>query len=289
MAVRRLDSHVHVWDWQLDTYDWMTGAMAAIRRPFTVDHLRPHLHDHSVAGAVLVQTCSSLEETRRFLALADEHREIVGVVGWVDLTDPGVEEVVGRLREGPGGRWLVGVRHQVHDEEDPNWLDRDDVRRGIAALGRHNLVYDVLVRTRELPAAVRLAEDRTDQRFVIDHLAKPPIASGEREPWATYMRRFAGAAHVACKFSGMVTEADWTSWTVPDLKPYADLVLEVFGPGRVLFGSDWPVCTVAASYAEVVHAAEELLADLDGHARDRVRYRTAVETYGLDVGAARLA
>lgn len=284
MAVRRLDSHVHVWDWQLETYDWMTDEMAAIRRPFTIDDLRPHLHDHSVTGAVLVQTCPSLDETRQFLALADEHPEIVGVVGWVDLTDRGVDDVVRELREGPGGRWLVGVRHQVHDEADPNWLDRDDVRRGIAALGRHGLVYDVLVRTRELPAAVRLVEDLTDQRFVIDHIAKPPIASGERGPWATRMRQFAGAPHVACKFSGMVTEADWTSWTVSDLKPYADVVLEVFGPGRVLFGSDWPVCTVAASYPQVVRAADELLADLDDHARDRVSYRTAVETYGLHVG-----
>lgn len=282
-VVRLLDSHIHVWDWQLDSYDWMTEEMAAIRRPFSLANLRPHLQSHAVAGVVLVQTCSAAEETRQFMALAAEQPEIVGVVGWVDLTDPGIEDVVVKLRQEPGGQLLVGIRHQVHDEDDPNWLDRHDVRRGIAAIGRHGLVYDVLVRTRELPAAGRLVEDLTEQRFVIDHLAKPPIAAAEREPWATHMRRIARAPHVYCKLSGMVTEANWDSWSIEELRPYADIIVEGFGPNRILFGSDWPVCTLAASYPEVVDTARSLLAGLDDEERERALFGTAVEVYELEV------
>lgn len=281
-ATRIVDSHVHLWDWQLAGYDWMTDEMAAIRRPFSLADLRPHLQDHDVTGVVLVQTCSSGKETRGYLALASEQPEIVGVVGWLDLTDPSIGDVIAELRQGEGGRHLVGIRHQVHDEDDPNWLDRADVRRGIAAVGQHGLTYDVLVRTRELPAAVRLVEDMTEQRFVIDHIAKPPIVAEQREPWARLMRRIAMNTHVACKLSGLVTEADWASWSIEDLRPYADLVVDAFSPNRILFGSDWPVCTLAASYADVVATARELLADLDEAERDRALFGTAVEVYQLE-------
>lgn len=280
-----LDAHVHVWDWQLEGFDWIDASMEAIRRVFSPQDLRTQLQTHGVAGAVLVQTCASLRETEEFLALAAAHREVVAVVGWVDLTDPAIDEVLAALRGRPGGDRLVGIRHQVHDEPDPAWLDRDDVRRGITALGRAGLVYDVLVRPRELPAAIRLVRDLDDQRFVLDHLAKPPIASGQTEPWTSLLRDLAEPPNITCKLSGLVTEADLDAWTIDDLRPYAQRVIETFGPARILFGSDWPVCTVAASYGQVLDAARELTSQLSDHERARIFHATATEVYGLPVDA----
>src|SRR5206468_6018672 len=168
-------------------------------------------------------------------------------------------ERLAALRAGPGGAKLVGIRHQVHDEADPEWLGRPDVRRGIAAVGKAGLAYDILVRTRELPSALALVRDFPSMRFVVDHLAKPPIASGAIDQWAARLRPLAEYPNVSCKLSGMVTEADWKSWRVDDLAPYASRVLEWFGPDRCVFGSDWPVCLVAGSYAQVIDACRELM------------------------------
>lgn len=278
---RIIDTHVHLWDWQLATYDWISDEMAAIRRPFSLRDLAAHLDSNAVTGVVLVQTCPEPRETREYLALAAEQPIVAGVVGWVDLTDPNVDDVLAELRRGPGGARLVGIRHQVHDEVDPGWLDRTDVRRGIAAVGSHALAYDLLIRPRELPAAIRLVEDLHEQSFVVDHIAKPPIGAGDREHWESRLRRLASHPQVSCKLSGMVTEADWSSWSTGDLRPYADVVLDAFGPDRVLFGSDWPVCTLAATYDEVVGAARTLIESLDEHESERVLFSNAVETYRL--------
>jgi L-fuconolactonase len=167
-----------------------------------------------------------------------------------------VAETLADLRAGTGGRYLVGIRHQVHDEADPEWLVRDDVRRGLGSLQDAALSYDVLVRTRELPAALHTARAFPELRLVVDHIAKPPIASGELEPWAGQLAALARLEHVSCKLSGLVTEADWGRWRPEDLAPYADRVVGWFGEDRLLFGSDWPVCTLAASYDEVVAVAE---------------------------------
>jgi L-fuconolactonase len=243
-----IDAHVHFWDGPLE---WMTDDMALLRRPFGPDDLRPSLAEHGVDAVVVVQASPSLEETRNLLALANALDMIAGVVGWVDLTAPDVGDVLGELRaEGP----LVGVRHQVHDEPDPEWLLRDDVRRGLRAVERADLAYDVLVRPRELPAALEVARAAPGFRLVIDHLAKPPVASGELEPWAARLAPFAELAHVSCKVSGLVTEADWQRWRPADLMPYIERVADWFGDERLLFGSDWPVCLLAASYGDVVDA-----------------------------------
>ena len=175
----------------------------------------------------------------------------------------------------------MGVRHQAHDELDPDWLLRDDVVRGIQAVGRAGLAYDLLVRPRELPAALALARRLPDVRFVVDHIAKPPIASGELEPWAAGMSEFRELEHVACKLSGMVTEADWSTWTSSDLQPYVDHILDVFGPERLLFGSDWPVCLLAATYEQVVNAARQALVGLTDEERTAVFGATAARIYGL--------
>jgi L-fuconolactonase len=276
-----VDAHHHFWDPATADYPWLTDELATIRRAFGPADLAPELEAAGVEATILVQTRSSLDETVEFLATAATTSFVRGVVGWVDLTDPGVTDVIGRLRDAPGGDRLVGIRHQAHDEPDPDWLVRDDVVRGIAAVGSAGIVYDLLVRTREMPAALTLARRLPDVRFVIDHLAKPPIASGALDPWDARMAPFRELEHVSCKVSGMVTEADWSSWTPHDLQPYVDVVLDAFGPDRLLFGSDWPVCLLAASYGEVVAAARATLAGLSEGERAQVFGGTAEAVYGL--------
>ena len=209
-----VDAHHHFWDPGTADYPWLTDELAVIRRPFGPDDLAPELAAAGVEATVLVQTRSSQEETAEFLALAAAHAVHRGVVGWVDLTDPG-RRGCHRRRSAPDPAAIgwSGIRHQVHDEPDPDWLLRDDVVRGIRAVGAAGLAYDLLVRPRELPAALELAERLPDVRFVIDHLAKPPIATGALEPWRQPDRRVRPLEHVACKVSGLVTEADWSSWT----------------------------------------------------------------------------
>lgn len=253
----RIDAHVHVWGpRELEQYTWMTPEMEAIRRPFGLRELEPLLARHALDHAVVVQTCSSLEETRTLLELAAAAPSLAGVVGWVELTRPDLAETLAELRARPDGRYLVGIRHQVHDEADPEWLLRDDVRRGLRAVQDAGLAYDVLVRTRELPAALDTARAFPELRLVIDHSAKPPIASGELQPWADRLASLARLEHVSCKLSGLVTEADWRRWRPEDLVPYVDRLVGWFGEDRLLFGSDWPVCTLAARYEDVVLAAE---------------------------------
>jgi L-fuconolactonase len=276
-----VDAHHHIWDPATADYPWLTDELAVIRRRFTPDDLAPELAATGVEATVLVQTRSSREETAGFLALAAATPFIRGVVGWVDLTDPAVEEAIAALRAGAGGDRLVGIRHQVHDEPDAEWLLRQDVVRGIRAVGAAGLAYDLLLRPRELPAALELARRLPEVRFVIDHLAKPPVASGELEPWRTLIAPFAGLDRVACKVSGMVTEADWDSWTASDLQPYVDHVVEVFGPTRLLFGSDWPVCLLAATYPDVVEAALTTMSGLDVTEQAAVMGGNATRIYGL--------
>ena len=276
-----VDAHHHLWDPASGDDPWLTNAPAAIHRRFGPEDLAPPLVAAGVERTILVQTRSSLEETREFLATAAATPFIAGIVGWVDLADPSVGDTIEELRAGPGGRRLVGIRHQGHDEPDPDWLLRPDVRRGLAAVADAGLAYDLLVRPRELPAALAVAQALPGTRFVVDHLAKPPIANGEFEPWAGLLSAFAPLAHVAVKLSGLVTEADWTAWTVDDLQPYVDHALEVFGPERVLFGSDWPVCLLAASYEVVVDTARTLTVGLSPIERAAVFGGTAERVYRL--------
>ena len=277
-----VDSHQHFWwDPSEVDYPWMTGKMAPIRRTFDPVDLRPALTRTGIDFTVLVQTRSSLEETRAFLDLAERTDFLAGVVGWVDLTDPDVAETLRDLQAGPGGQYLVSIRHQVHDEDDPAWLLRDDVLRGLEAVVGSGLVYDLLVRTRELSTAFEVARQFPDARFVIDHIAKPPIASGAIDAWARGMEPFSRLPNVHCKLSGMGTEAGWEHWTVDDLMPYAQRVLDWFGPDRLMFGSDWPVCLLAASYEEVVGVARQLLQGLPEGVREDIMGTNAIRCYGL--------
>jgi L-fuconolactonase len=257
-----VDSHHHFWDPSRRDYPWMGDELALIRRPFGATELAPLVAAANIDATILVQTISSLDETREFLATAAATDFVAGVVGWVDLTDPAVGDTIAELRGGPGGAYLVGIRHQVHDEPDPVWLLRDDVQRGIERVGEAGLVYDLLVKTRELPAAVDVATSFPDLCFVLDHIAKPRIVAGPRDvEWERGMAPLADCANVYCKLSGMVTEARWTDWTAGDLQPYVSRVLEWFGPERCMFGSDWPVCLLAADYARVVSTMRAIVGE----------------------------
>ncbi len=277
-----VDAHHHFWDPRTADYPWMTADLDPIRRPFGPADLRPLIEATDVQRTVLVQTISSLEETRQFMATAATTDFVAGVVGWVDLTDPGLPRTLDGLRAQADGATLVGIRHQVHDEADPDWLRRDDVGRGLRAVHDAGLAYDVLVRSRELPAALTVARDHPEMRLVIDHLAKPPIASGEIEPWGSLMDPFGELPHVFCKLSGMVTEASWSTWTPDDLAPYVERVMTSFGEDRVMFGSDWPVCTVAASYQQVFGALNLVLGAIAPATRRKIFGENARAFYQLD-------
>ncbi|MEU9913872.1 amidohydrolase family protein [Streptomyces sp. NPDC051001] len=271
-----VDAHHHLWDLSVRDQDWIAED-SPIRRDFTVADLAPEAAAAGVDRTVLVQTVTVAEETPEFLALAAAHDLIAGVVGWTDLTRPDIADELARLRELPGGRYLKGIRHQVQGEPDPEWLLRADVRRGLAAVAAAGLVYDLLVLPHQLPACVEAAAALPQLTFVLDHLGKPPIASGTLEPWAGDLRALAAQPNTVCKLSGMVTEADLAAWTVEDLRPYADVVLDAFGPDRLMFGSDWPVCGLAATYAHVLDAARELVGSPDR----RIFETTATRVYDL--------
>lgn len=276
-----IDAHHHLWDPARAAYPWMTEAMAPIVRRFGVEDLAPLLSAADVNGTIVVQARQDLLESRELLAVAGSTPFILGVVAWLDLTAPDVTETIASLRDGPGGDRLVGIRHQVHDEPDPEWLSRDEVRRGLEAVRSADLAYDLLVRPREFPAALSVVRELPGLRFVIDHLGKPSIRDGTTEPWASGLRPFGDLPNVWCKVSGLVTEADWATWHVDELAPYVDIALATFGPGRLLFGSDWPVCLLAATYGEVVDAAGELCAGLSPTERAAVFGRSAIQAYGL--------
>jgi L-fuconolactonase len=279
-----VDSHHHFWDPTRRDYYWMGEELAVIRRRFGPDDLRPLLAAGGVDRTIVVQTIPSVDETREFLATGAATDFVAGVVGWVDLTDPSVAKTLAELRAATGGNLLVGIRHQVHDEPDASWLLRKDVQRGIEAVGDAGLVYDLLVRTRELPAALAVVRRLPDVSFVIDHIAKPKIAAGADDPeWERAMAPFGERPNVACKLSGMVTEASWTDWSLDDLQPYVRRALSWFGSERCMFGSDWPVCELAATYEEVVDALRATVSDLKPADQQAIFGGNAIRVYGLSV------
>ncbi|GAA4008244.1 amidohydrolase family protein [Streptomyces plumbiresistens] len=272
-----VDAHHHVWDLSVRDQDWIDRG-SPLRRDFTVEDLAPEARAAGVDRTVLVQTVTVPEETPEFLALAAGHDLIAGVVGWTDLTRPDVADELARLRELPGGRYLKGIRHQVQGEPDPEWLLRADVRRGLTAVAEAGLVYDLVVLPHQLPACAKAAAALPQLTFVLDHLGKPPIASGALEPWESDVRSLAAPPNTVCKLSGMVTEAAPGPWTVDDLRPYADTVLDAFGPDRLMFGSDWPVCTTETTYGEVLDLARQLIGAQD---HTQVFETTATRVYDL--------
>jgi L-fuconolactonase len=276
-----VDAHHHAWNLQVRDQDWIRGPeMAVLRRSFSVDDLRPDARRFGVAATVLVQTVTVAAETPEMLALAAADPLVTGVVGWTDLTSAAVGDELARLRSGPGGEFLVGVRHQVQSEPDPDWLRRADVLRGLRAVAEAGLCYDLVVLPHQIAAATHAAAAVPGLTLVLDHAGKPPIASGELTAWAADVRSLARQPNTVCKLSGLVTEA------APGAQPaafaaVADVILSAFGPDRVMFGSDWPVCLLATDYAGVVALARELVAGLADAERNAVFAATAERVYGL--------
>lgn len=259
-----VDAHQHFIFPSRVHYPWLEdAALAPLRRDFTPADLRPLLEECGVQCTIVVQARSSLDETRELLQIAAVTDYVAGVVGWVDLRDPQVGQVLDELRGLPEGSYLVGIRHQVHDEPDPNWLLLPEVERGLATLEQRGLVYDLLLRTRELPAALACVQNFPKLRFVLDHLAKPNIAQGQWDDWLRALEPLAAQPNVWVKLSGLVTETNWKHWKPQDLAPYIHQALELFGPSRCMFGSDWPVCTLAARYDQVKEALEWALGQPD--------------------------
>lgn len=282
----RIDAHHHVWDLTVRDQPWIAGPdMAAIRRSFAIGDLVGDATAAGVTGTVLVQTVADVAETEELLDLARAAPLVRGVVGYVDVAAPDVGDQLDRLLAGRSGEWLVGIRSLVQDEPDPTWLMRGKVLAGLRDVARRGLAFDLLVRPHQLDAAVGAVTEVSEGRFVLDHLAKPGIASGAWEPWASRLAALAEHENVSAKLSGLVTEARWASWSTEDLRPYVDHALATFGPDRLLFGSDWPVCTLAATYGTVVATLEELLVGLSVDERAAVFGGTAAATYHLPLEA----
>ncbi len=275
----RIDAHQHFWDIQRFQYPWMPAGESPLRRNFLPHQLAPILERNNFHGSVVVQANTVLEETHWLLELAEQHEFIRGVVGWVDLTDPRLGATLDGLQR---HRKFKGVRHLVHDEPDVNWLVREDVLRGLSELARRDIPYDLLLRPRHLKLVPRIAERVPSLLMVIDHIAKPPIAAQSLDGWAEDMAAAAKISQVHCKLSGMITEADPRGWKAEHLRPYVKYVLEQFGPERLMFGSDWPVCTLAGTWKEVLAAFTQAAGPQPIEARDRLLGATAARFYRLD-------
>jgi len=274
----KIDAHQHFWRYNEREYGWMGPGMETLKRDHLPCDLAPLLERAGINGTVAVQARQCAEETEFLLGLADEYSLIKGVVGWVDLRSPRVEVQLEQMCYHPK---LRGVRHVVHDEPDERFMMREDFVHGIGRLRRYGLTYDLLLFPKHLPAACELVSRYSEQVFVLDHIAKPFIRDGLAEPWASDIRKLASFENVSCKISGMVTEADWKTWKTEDFRPYMDVVLEAFGAERLMVGSDWPVCTVAGRYEEVMEIAGYYISRLSADEQNAIWADNAVKIYGL--------
>jgi len=256
----------------------MTPEVRPLCRRFGPEDLLPLLEASGIQRTIAVQARSDLDETRELLATAATVPFLVGVVGWVDLTGEDVGDVLDSLISSPNGRFLVGIRHQAEDEEDPDWLLRPSVLRGLAEVAKRGLTYDLLVRPHQLPGTVHVVRSLPDLRFVLDHMAKPPIASGTIEPWAGHINALSQEPNVWCKLSGMVTQAK-VAWSPAQLEPYVDRVLGAFGSLRTIFGSDWPVSTLRGTYAEVLRGTQQALPPLSRSDEENIFGLSALQAY----------
>ncbi|MFJ3403793.1 amidohydrolase family protein [Promicromonospora sp. NPDC090134] len=289
---QKIDAHHHLWVRSRTPQPWIDpGTMGAIDADFTPDDLDQALADQGVTGTVVVQSVPVETETTDLLDLAARTPVVRGVVGWVDLAAPGVADAVARLRAGSGGAHLVGVRSMVQAEHDPGYLDRADLRRGIRTAADAGLALDLVTRHDQLPAVARLVNEVPEVPFVLDHLGKPPLAGddpttgGDLAGWAAAIDAIAAAPNVTAKLSGLVTEASWDHWSADGLRPAVEHALAAFGPGRLMFGSDWPVSLLAARYDQWVDTLTYLLAGLSPAEQDAIWQDTARRAYGLPASA----
>jgi len=274
----KIDSHHHFWRYSKEEYGWINDDMQAIRRSFLPPDLEQEIANVDIDGVVSVQARQTLEETEDLLRWAREHEFIRGVVGWASLVSGSVR---GEIEKFADKEELKGIRHVLQDEADDRYMLRDDFNRGVALLKDFGLVYDILIFERHLPWTLQFVDRHPDQVFVLDHIAKPRIKNGFLSPWQTNIVQLAHRPNVYCKVSGMATEADWSGWTDDQLTPYLDTVFSAFGPKRLMFGSDWPVCLLATPYARWFRLVEKYVARLSDSEQARFWGETAVEAYGL--------
>ncbi len=280
VAAMKIDTHQHFWKYNDRDYVWMTAGMDKLRKDHLPTDLLPFIGAADISATVAVQARQCLEESAWLLQLADEHPFIRAVVGWVDLSSERVVEQLEQLAQHPKFR---GVRHVVHDEPDGGFMLRESFLNGLSQLKRFGLTYDLLLFPRHLPVACDVVRRFPDQLFVVDHIAKPPVRTGEIEPWARDLKRLAGFANVFCKISGLVTEAKWDSWEAQDFEPYLDVVLDAFGPHRLMIGSDWPVCTLAADYTSAINLGANYIGRLSGDEQRAILERNPIEFYSLQL------
>jgi L-fuconolactonase len=280
-----IDSHQHFWQVGRFDYPWMSPDLGVLYRDYLPETLEPILRECGVSKTVLVQASNSLAETDWLLSLAEQNSFIAGVVGWVDLADPGMSDDLAVFKTNPK---FKGVRHLVESEPNDDWLAQPEVIAGLQALEQHDVAYDLLVHTRHLKHLGAIAEACPGLRLVVDHSAKPPIANGSREKlaeWSSALKKVAAFPNISCKLSGLVTEASHKSWQIEDLRPCVDSALEFFGPERLMFGSDWPVCLLAATYFQVVESFQTLLRDLSDKQRAMIFGGNAIKFYQLQTAA----
>ncbi len=278
-----VDSHQHFWRYSPSEFGWISDAMRSLRRDFLPADLRREIHGVGVTGVVSVQARQSVEETRFLLDIAARSDFVLGVVGWVPLSDPGVVEVLDEFAAVPA---FKGCRHVVQDEPDDDYMLDSRFNEGVRAVTAAGLAYDILVYERHLPVTPRFVDRHPKQRFILDHLGKPRIRDRSFTRWDRLIRDLARRPNVYCKLSGMVTEANWHRWEEAQFRPYFDTVLEAFGPRRLMFGSDWPVCLVATCYGRWLEIVRTLVSGLGESERDRIMAGTAIEAYGLQPDAA---
>jgi L-fuconolactonase len=276
----KIDTHHHLWKYNNRDYVWMSDRMDKLRRDHLPADLLPVMTTAGITATVAVQARQCLEESTWLLQLADEYPFIRAVVGWVDLTSDRVIEQLETLAQHPKFR---GVRHVVHDEPDDNFMLRESFLNGLSQLKRFGLTYDLLLYPRHLPIACDVVKRFPDQPFVLDHIAKPPVRASEMEPWARDLKRLAGFGNVSCKISGLVTEAKWDSWTAQDFEPYLDVVLGAFGPHRLMIGSDWPVCTLAAEYTSVIKVETDYISRLSANEQHAILEQNPIEFYSIRI------
>jgi len=273
-----IDSHHHFWKYDPVEYDWIDDSMKKIRADFLPDDLKLTIQEANVDGVISVQARQSLEETDWLIGLANQNNFIKGVVGWLPLIQ---KDSGGYLEKYSEEKLLKGVRHVIQGEPDPAFMLRKDFNHGIALLKKYSLVYDILVVERQLPNTIRFVDDHPDQVFVLDHIGKPLIGSNELSPWKENIRELASRENVNCKISGMVTEADYLKWTSSQLLPYFEVILEAFGPDRLLFGSDWPVCLVATSYKNWMDLVQKNITSLSETEQLKIMGGNATRLYQL--------
>jgi len=280
----RIDSHHHIWDLDVRPQTWMQGdELKPISRTILMNELEPELQKASIDYTVVVQTVPLIDETPELLDLSMSHPKVCAVVGWLDLESADIRPQLDKYLNHKGGNKLVSIRDMAQDKSDPNWLLREDVVRNIHRVGEYGLTFDILTRPPQLAAAVEMVRRSPNNIFVLDHISKPYMAKGEFQPWADQISEISSNENVSVKVSGLFTEANWSDWSIETFRPYFDHILKSFTPSRMMFGSDWPVCLLAATYSQTINLMEELTGRLTMAEQDSFWSNTAKQFYRLKV------